>query len=468
MCRLFSRRINMNIFKKQKDYLKWLFRKPSINFDRKLKAKDVVELFKTGNLYELRNLLPKQKGLSRKETLITLGIAGFIGVVSSFVLGNPIPFFMVLAITYGSEYAFNSATTAGTSVAVLDSTHFVVAYTDTGNSSYGTAIIGVISGTTIAYGSEYPFNEASTSNSSVSALDATHFVVSYTDAGNSSYGTSIFGTVANGDEISYGAESNFNEASTAHISSVKISSTTFVVSCRDTGAGGDGTSLIGTVSGTTISFGSEYTFTTSALYTSTILLDSTHFIVSYRDGAVTNYGTSNIGTITGTAIAFGSKYVFNSARSDYVYSTLLDSTHFVVSYQDVDNSGYGTSVVGVISGATITFGSEYPFIEGYVYNPTTLKVDSTHFIISCRDYSGTQGGAGTSLVGTVANGDELSYGDSVVFNAGDNTFISSAMIDSTDFVVSYIDTVNSSYGTAIIGEYTAPVTANTGAFFQLF
>jgi len=50
-------------------------------------------------------------------------------------------------ITYGSEYVFNSAPTGKISVAVLDATHFVVSYQDDGNSDYGTAIVGEIEGT---------------------------------------------------------------------------------------------------------------------------------------------------------------------------------------------------------------------------------------------------------------------------------------------------------------------------------
>jgi len=50
-------------------------------------------------------------------------------------------------ITYGAENFFNSAYSNYTSVAALDSTHFVVAYTDIGNSNYGTCRVGEVSAT---------------------------------------------------------------------------------------------------------------------------------------------------------------------------------------------------------------------------------------------------------------------------------------------------------------------------------
>jgi len=79
-------------------------------------------------------------------------------------------------ISYGSAYTYNAATTYETSVSRLDSTHFVTAYQDAGNSSKGTAIIGTVSGSTISYGSEYIFEEGSTSKSSTSSLTTPNIV----------------------------------------------------------------------------------------------------------------------------------------------------------------------------------------------------------------------------------------------------------------------------------------------------
>jgi len=50
---------------------------------------------------------------------------------------------------------------------------------DDGNHNYGTAVIGIVSGNSISYGTEYVFNSAYTQHTSVAVLDATHFVVSY-------------------------------------------------------------------------------------------------------------------------------------------------------------------------------------------------------------------------------------------------------------------------------------------------
>jgi hypothetical protein len=402
------------------------------------------------------------------------------------------------AISYGSEYVFNTANSNYTSVSLLDSTHFVVVYTDEGNGSYGTAIIGTVSGTAISYGSEYVFNAATTINTSVSLLDSTHFVVAYRDSGNSNYGTAIVGTVS-GSVISYGSESIFyagnityvsvsllddshflvayyigsgrvsigtvgdigigygseyvfNAAFTQYISSVKIDSTHFITTYQDGGNSNYGTAIIGTISlNNVISYGSEYVFnpaTTTDISVS--LLDSTHFVVTYSDGGNSYYGTAIIGTVSGTAISYGSEYVFNAASTTYISATMLDSTHFIVGYKDGGNSSYGTAIIGTVSGSAISYGSEYVFNAAATDFISVSALDTTHFVVTYSD--GGNSYYGTAIIGTVS-GTAISYGSEYVFKAGNAQYISSAKIDGTHFVVAY----STAYGAAVIGTVSGSV-----------
>jgi len=446
-------------------------------------------------------------------------------------------------ISYGSEYVFNSAFISSATTSTLDSTHFVVAYTD--STDYGTAIVGTVSGTTISYGSKYVFNSASTTYISSSTLDSTHFVVAYRDGGDSSFGTAIVGTVS-GTTISYGSEYslfvkvtytsiykvdsthfvvaydydngigsyygtanvgsvsgttitfgggstvntgdstynsiiilngtntfvdtyfdvsanegkarvgfvsgttisyslsiNFNSGSSLYISSSTLDSTSFVVVYRDGGDSGFGTAIVGTVSGTTISYGSEYVFNSAATtFISSSTLDSTHFVVAYTDS--TGYGTAIVGTVSGTTISYGSEYVFNPASTYYISLQILDSTHFVVAY--IDSTGYGTAIVGTVSGTTISYGSEYVFNSASTTSISVSILDSTHFVVAYQDSTGY----GTAIVGTVS-GTTISYGSEYVFNSAPTLHISATILDSTHFVVAYRDNGNSDFGTAIVG-----------------
>jgi hypothetical protein len=390
----------------------------------------------------------RRKGERLRKRFFPLFV--ILGVAISIFTQNPLIALALFigAISYGSEYVFNSATTSYISVSALDSTHFVVGYRDDGNSNYGTAIIGTISGSTISYGSEYVFNSATTYNISVSALDSTHFVVGYRDNGNSNYGTAIIGTIS-GSTISYGSEYVFNQASTNYISVSALDSTHFVVGYMDNGNSDYGTAIIGTISGSTISYGSEYVFNSATTYEISIsALDSTHFVVGYCDYGNSGYGTAIIGTISGSTISYSSEYVFNSATTYEISISALDSTHFVVGYRDNGNSNYGTAIIGTISGSTISYGSEYVFNSATTYNISVSALDSTHFVVGYQDYSNSY--YGTCIIGTIS-GSTISYGSEYVFNQASTSYISVSALDSTHFVVGYRDSGNSNYGTAIIG-----------------
>jgi hypothetical protein len=78
----------------------------------------------------------------------------------------------------------------------------------------------------------------------------------------------------------------------------------------------------------------------SSIYISTTY-DSTNnkIVIAYRDVGNSSYGTAIVGTVSGTSISFGTAVVFESATSAYI-STTYDSTNnkIVIAYQDGGNS----------------------------------------------------------------------------------------------------------------------------------
>jgi len=348
-----------------------------------------------------------------------------------------------------SEFVFNTAGLVYISIAMIDSTHFVIAYCDYGNNNYGTAIIGTVSGSSISFGSEYVFNAAGTYYPFAATIDSTHFVIAYADDGNNNNGTAIIGTIS-GTSISFGSKYVFNAGHTNYISAAMIDSTHFVVAYMDVGNSSYGTAIIGTVSGTSISFGSEYVFNAADnYYISVATLDSTHFVVAWQDAGNSNYGTAIIGTVSGSSISFGSEYVFNAGATYYISAAMIDSTHFVVAYWDNGNSDYGTAIIGTVSGSTISFGSEYVFNTGNTYHISVATIDSTHFVVAWQDAGNSD--YGTAIIGTI-NGSSISFDSEYVFNAAGTHYNSAAMLDSTHFVVAYSDGGNNSYGTVALVE----------------
>ena len=350
---------------------------------------------------------------------------------------------------------------------------FVVSYRDAGNSGYGTAIVGTVSGTSISFGSEYVFNSASIYFTSV-AFDsntASKLVIAYRDGGNANNGTAIVGTIS-GTTLSFGTAVVYNTG-TSDYPSVSFDPNTagkFVVAYRDGGNSNSGTAIVGTVSGTSISFGTEVVFNSASTQDGSLSFDPNtagKFVIAYYDGGST-IGEAVVGTVSGTTLSFGTAVVFNSGISNKTSAAFDPNTagKFVVAYQDGGNSYYGTATVGTVSGTSITFGAEY------VYNSAnsdygSLSFDpnsSGKFVVAYLDNGNSS--YGTAIVGTVS-GTTISFGSEYVFNAGPTYHISAAFDPNTagKFVVAYQADGATIYGKASLGQMATATTNLTTSNF---
>jgi len=157
----------------------------------------------------------------------------------------------------------------------------VVAYQDEDNSNYGTAVIGDVSDNIITFSpEEYEFNSAATSGISVTALSSDKFVVAYSDWGNSQYGTARVGDVSS-NSITFGSEYVFYSYTTFGISVVALKSDQFVVAFGVH----TGIAVVGGVADNIITFSSEFVFNPTHIHEiSVTALSSTKFVVTYEKG----------------------------------------------------------------------------------------------------------------------------------------------------------------------------------------
>jgi hypothetical protein len=315
----------------------------------------------------------------------------------------------------GSPVVFENADT-NSIVSTYDSSSnkVIVAYRDNGNSGYGTAIVGTVSGTSISFGSPVVF-ESATSEYLSATYDSTNdkTVIIYSDQGNSEYGTAIVGTVS-GTSISFGSATIFESATTQEIAcSYDINAAKILISYRDGGNSSYGTAIVGTVSGTSISFGSAAVFESAATddISSTFDTVANKIVISYQDSGNSFYGTAIVGTVSGTSISFGSATVFESAATVDISSTFdTVANKVVIAYSDFSNSSYGTAIVGTVSGTSISFGSAAVFESAASnYISATYDTNAEKIVIAYAD--GGNSNYGTAIVGTVS-GTSISFGSS--------------------------------------------------------
>ena len=285
------------------------------------------------------------------------------------------------SITFGDPVVFESAYVRDVDIC-FDSEHdkVVIAYQDQGNSEHGTAIVGTVSGTSISFGSASVFNSSNTHQCSIDFdSNAEKVVIAYKDQGNSNYGTCIVGNVS-GTSISFGSETVFESASTANPHCVFDSSNNkMVILYKDSGNSEYYTALVGTVSGTSISFGSPTVYTNFEAGDQAATFDSTNNkIVSVYRGNNSNKAVIRIGTVTGTGITFGP--VNELAEQGREFGITYDSNNdkVVIGYKDQDHTDQrGRVITGTVSGDTISFGSTVVFETDKVAGPA-LAYDSTN------------------------------------------------------------------------------------------
>ena len=327
--------------------------------------------------------------------------AAVVGTIS----GSSISFGSI--VEFDSSYSFNIGI-----VYDSDNDKVVILYRDSGSSNYSKAIVGTVSGTSISFGSAVEFGGNTYTDIPIRAVfDSSNnkVVVVYQDANNSNYGTARVGTVS-GTSISFGSAVVFESASVGNTVSAAFDSTNnkVVIAYSDSGNSSYGTAIVGTVSGTSISFGSPTVFESDAITFSSAAFDSTNdkVIIAYRDTGNSDYGTAVVGTVSGTSISFGSPTVFESGRSDSI-SVAYDSTNdkVVISYKDNPNNGYGTVIRGSVSGTSISFDTPIVFHSDST-EWTSIAYDSgnSKLVVAYRDNENELGEAtvidSTTLIST--------------------------------------------------------------------
>jgi len=330
----------------------------------------------------------------------------------------------------------------------------VVAYRDSENSNYGTAKVGTVSGTAISFGSAVVFQSSSTEEiSSTYDSNSQKVVISYNNSSNSD-GTAVVGTVS-GTSISFGTPVVFDSSEVEFTSlSYDSNAQKVVISYRDNGNSNYGTAIVGTVSGTDISFGSAVVFESATVEAVSSAYDSNaqKIVISYRDDGNSLRGTSIVGTVSGTSISFGSASVFETGYTTDT-STTYDAVaqKVVIAYEDYSNSIYGTAVVATVSGTSISFGTPVVFQSSQIDKPSaTYDANAQKVVIAYTD--GGNLDKGKLVVGTVS-GTAISFGSSVLYEDGRTDDVA-AVYDSSSgverVVIAYRDTSNSNSGTAVV------------------
>ena len=363
----------------------------------------------------------------------------------------------------GTPVIYESNSTYGQS-AVYDSNagKVVIAYRKNDGSNTGQAIVGTVSGTSISFGTPVEFESGGSALNISLVYDPVNqkVVLIYEDDTNSDYGTALVGTVS-GTSITFGTPVIFESAAVNYCDAAYDSTNgKVVIAYRDDGNGSNGTAIVGGVSGNTITFGSPVVFNTGTNnYIRITDVSNGKVVIVYRDYNNSSYATAIVGTVNGSAITFGSSVVYASAAISYMDIT-YDSTNdkVVIGYKDTGNSNYGTAIVGTVSGTSISFGTPVVFSDNRAIQRVSATFDSNNnkVVVAYEDKDNLD--YGTVVVGTVS-GTSISFSTPLVFESADSDYFATTYDSTNDkVVVSYMDRGGSMYGTAVVIDTNSLVT----------
>ena len=363
--------------------------------------------------------------------------------------GGPVVSEVNSKVAFESAQITNASSTIDTNV-----NRIVIAYLDEGNSSYGTAIVGTISGSTVSFGTAVVFSSSATKyTSTVFDSNSNKIIIGFEDSGASGHGKCIVGTInAGNNSISFGTVATFEAAAVSYVSlAFDSNSNKAVVAFVDEGDSNKGKARVATVSGTNISFGSIQTFANAATtgIFSAFDSNSNKVVISYGDTANSGYGTSIVGTVSATNISFGSEVAFASHEISFLTSTFDSSNNkIVLAYKNGANN-QGTAIVGTVSGTGISFGTAVVFST-----LSTASVGSTFDTAAGKVLlTFDTGGAVTRIISGTVSGTGISFSASTIF-AG-LTLSQSFTIPNYNSVTNNVlivltDSGNSAYGTAVV------------------
>ena len=306
-------------------------------------------------------------------------------------------------------------------------------------------------------------------------------VVAYTDQGNSYQGKAVVGTVdPSNNSISFGTPVVFYSGETGNDFfdiTFDSNSNKIVIVYQDVTDSNEGMAVVGTVSGTSISFGTPGEFSPNNITMAKCTFDSSNnkVVVVFKNQSVSNYGYAAVGTVSGTSISFGSVVVFNSNNTSYPSPTFDTSNNKVVITYRNQSTTHATAIVGTVSGTSISFGSATAWhTSSSTYQSITF--DSTNNkVIVVANQSG-----GYAAVGTVS-GTSISFGSVVNFASGSAEYNAAAFDSNTGkvvivykqsstddpaLIVGEVSGTSISFGTAITLQGTDNTNGNRGITFD--
>lgn len=337
----------------------------------------------------------------------------------------------------------------------------IFAYKDGNNSNYGTAVVGTVSGTSISFGTPVVFESSAIGVcNAVYDPDTTNVVICYSPSTTDGYG--IVGTVS-GTSISFGTRTQFETGAVdGNVNGICYDTTNdkVVYAYRDTGNSNYGTAVVGTVSGTSISFGTPVVFESSASSHILPIFDPNagKILIGYTDGGTDT--TSIVGTVSGTSISFGTKVDIETASSNFSFGVYDSTAQKIMVFYTLGSGASSLAKVATISGTSVSYGTATELYAGYAngeFSSGAYDSNANRCVFTSKAVSPTDGYIVTAQI---SGTDVVNATTAVAFPNNDVINTNATVFDSNanKIAVAFADNASGQNDRAYGFVYTAPST----------
>ena len=375
----------------------------------------------------LSELLPAGGG-GKNVNFVASGTLGN-GVTVALKTDGTVEAVVETAEAIGTETEFQSGRSDYTqAVYDVNANKVVVFYYLDGNGVYG--VVGTVSGSSISFGTPVRAYSGPAYSNFGTAYDANAQKVIYGFRTGSASGLKVVVGTVSGTSISFGTPvaidsgSNENGGSMAY----EANAQKIVVSFPSASDSQYGASVVGTVSGTSISFGTKVIYSSAAVDTgvgTAVAYDAVaqKVLIGYRlSSDARGYGI--VGTVSGTSISFGTTVKYSDsivpAGMSLAYSSL--SGKIIIVYEDA-NTNNGIAIAATLSGTSVSYGSPITWVSNGV-NMSSLGTapltEDTNAGVMVFGFANTSGNG--QVVNFTVTGSTITASDITTWDSGTQNF----------------------------------------------
>jgi hypothetical protein len=388
-------------------------------------------------------LVPTNGGTGTTQTMLAtpnitpLGIGGFAVVYPDSTNTNKITTAAATvsgtALTWGTQVLVPTSGGTGTtsptgaSIHFLDSSDFLVEIVDTTNGTKPTFVSASVTGSTISYNTQVAATgdvNPIVSNYPFVVLSATSFVF-FTNNSSATGIAATAGSISSG-VITLGSNTTIQTSFTGQSVQQPLGSAGAVTCYTDNVSSPVRfVCTVVSVSGTTVTVGSEASVPTfsgvaaiqPAVTPALQSLDATHYAVLFNDSTNGTKQTVAVASVSGVTSTFGlaTQVGTSNASSTQQIMVALDSSHLAIVVIDTARSSTWQSIIGLVSGTSISFSGKVPvdfplvstaaflFLQPLSSTQFLFTDGSSNFTIGTFNVFGSQIGVASAVAASSAS-----------------------------------------------------------------